>query len=268
MSGRSMRKVAGLCLAAAFVLPLSSVSASAVDWTLTLGVEGRVMPSYKGSDRYVLRPIPLFDIRRAGTPERFQAPRDGASIGLLEYGRFRAGPTFKIVTPRDDGDDVDLTGLGDVDWTLEAGLFAEYWFTDWLRARAEVRKGFGGHHGIVGDLTADVVVPVTPKLTFSAGPRMTVVSNSANQPYFSIDPTQSAASGLPVYDAGGGIQSYGLGAQARYKFTQQFAGHVFVEYERLADDVANSPLVTQRGSAKHIQGGIGASYAFDIPGLW
>jgi outer membrane scaffolding protein for murein synthesis (MipA/OmpV family) len=59
-----------------------------------------------------------------------------------------------------------------------------------------------------------------------------------------------------------------VGAQARYKFTPQLAGHIFVEYERLAEDVANSPLVTLRGDANQIQVGIGASYAFDIPGLW
>jgi hypothetical protein len=30
-----------------------------------VGVEGRVLPSYEGSGSSVLRPIPLFDIRRA-----------------------------------------------------------------------------------------------------------------------------------------------------------------------------------------------------------
>jgi outer membrane scaffolding protein for murein synthesis (MipA/OmpV family) len=35
------------------------------DWTVMVGVEGRVLPSYEGSGSSVLRPIPLFDIRRA-----------------------------------------------------------------------------------------------------------------------------------------------------------------------------------------------------------
>jgi len=97
---------------------------------------------------------------------------------------------------------------------------------------------------------------------------MTIVSAAAISPYFGITPTQSAASGLPVYDACGGLRSFGAGAQARYEWSPQWATHMFVEYERLAGDAANSPLVVQHGSRDLIQVGIGASYSFDIRGLW
>jgi outer membrane protein len=76
------------------------------------------------------------------------------------------------------------------------------------------------------------------------------------------------ASGLPVYDAGGGLRSYGAGVQARYQWTPQWASHVFLEYERLSGAAANSPLVTLRGSRDQIQVGTGVTYSFDIKGLW
>ena len=101
---------------------------------------------------------------------------------------------------------------------VELGGFAEYWFVPWLRARAEVRQGVTGHHGLVADLTADAVVPVSRQLTLSGGPRATLVTAAANRPYFSIDDIQSAASGLPVFSAGGGLRSIGAGAQARRLF--------------------------------------------------
>lgn len=269
MLPRSIRKnLSFSLLAAAAALLLPAQAALAGDWTVNLGVEGRVLPSYEGSDRYILAPFPLIDIRRAGTPERFHSPRDGASLGLIESGSFRFGPTVKIKLPRYESDDADLHGLGDVGWTVEAGLFAEYWPLQWLRTRAELRQGIGGHHGLVADLTADVVVPVAPKLTLSGGPRLTLVTAAANDPYFSIDAAQSAASGLPVYDAGGGVQWFGVGAQAHYQFTPKWEGHVFLEYAHLTDGAGNSPLVTQRGSPDQVQVGLGASYAFDMPGLW
>ncbi|HEY5167416.1 MAG TPA: MipA/OmpV family protein [Pseudolabrys sp.] len=97
---------------------------------------------------------------------------------------------------------------------------------------------------------------------------MTIVSAAAISPYFGITPTQSVASGLPVYDACGGLRSFGAGAQARYEWSRQWATHIFVDYERLAGDAANSPLVTQPGSRDQIQVGIGVTYSFDIRGLW
>lgn len=238
------------------------------DWVITLGAEARVIPRYEGSDSLKFWPFPVFRVRRAGTPEQFRSPRDGASIAILDAGPIKFGPTVKVRLGRKASDDSDLTGLGDVDWAFEAGAFAEYWPAQWLRTRAEVRQGFGGHHGVVSDLMADVVVPVNPQLTFSAGPRLTLASGAATSPYFSVTPGQAVASGLPVYDARGGMHSYGAGAQVAYAWTPRWASTVFVEYERLAGDAANSPLVSLRGSRNQVQVGTGLTYSFNMPGLW
>lgn len=252
----------GVAMAQNQLAPASS------DWTVTVGVEGRIVPAYEGSSNEMLRPFPMFDIRRAGKPARFRSPRDGFSFGILDYGRFVAGPTTKVRFARNEGDSSNLRGLGDVGWTFEAGGFAEYWVTDFLRTRVELRQGFGGHHGLVSEVTADLVVPVSPQLTLSGGPRMTLVSSAYTNTYFSVTPAQSLASGLPVYDARGGFQSAGAGFQARYEWSPRWATHMFVEYERLAGAAANAPLVTRYGTRDQIQLGLGATYSFDMKSLW
>jgi len=252
---------------AVLALGMAAVAAAPVamaDWTITLGAEARVLPSYEGSDRAMLQAIPLIDIRRAGTPRRFQSPRDGASIGILESGAFRLGPTAKLQFPRRERDDSDLIGLGNVGWTLEAGGFAEYWPAQWLRSRIEVRQGFGGHHGVVSDISADVVMKASPQLTLSGGPRLALASATALNPYFGITAAQAAASGLAAYSPSGGLRAYGLGAQARYEWTPRWASHFFVEYDRLTGAAANSPLVTLRGNRNQVQVGIGTTYSFDV----
>ncbi len=241
---------------------------SSSDWTVTIGAEGRVLPSYEGSDSYTVVPIPQFDIRSAGTPPHFHGPRDGFGFAVFDTGTFLFGPTFKLRLPRRESDNSNLRGLGDVDWALEAGAFAEYWPVSWLRMRAELRQGFNGHHGLVSDLMADVVAPVTPQLTLSGGPRLTLASTAATAPYFSVTPEQSAASGLPVYDAGGGLRSFGAGVQALYQWSPQWATYAFFEYKRLTGDAANSPIVTERGSPDQLQAGVGVTYSFDMHALW
>ncbi|HWK94994.1 MAG TPA: MipA/OmpV family protein [Pseudolabrys sp.] len=238
------------------------------DWTLTLGVEGRVLPEFEGSRNDLLRPVPVFSFRRAGTPARFRSPRDGGGAALIDAGPFKFGPAIKVKLPRKESEDIVLRGLGDVGWTLEAGAFAEYWATDWLRTRVELRQGFGGHKGLVGDLSADLVVPLTERLTVSGGPRLSVGNAAALSPYYSITSGQSTASGLPVYSAGGGLKSWGAGAQVSYQIDTNWRSYWFLEYEQLAGDAARSPLVTQRGSINQVQVGIGLTRSFDIPGLW
>lgn len=241
--------------------------APAYDWTITIGAEGRAEPLFQGSKRDVLRPYPIFDARRFGTPERFRGPRDGFGVALIEGSNFQVGPVGQLRMARREADDTVLHGLGNVPWALEAGVFAEYWWVPWLRTRAEVRQGFNGHHGLVSDIMMDAVVPVGP-LTLSAGPRVTFADSRATRPYFSITAAQSAASGLPEFDARGGVRSFGAGTQARYFWTPQWATHAFVEYERLTGDAANSPLVVQRGSSNQLTIGVGATHSFAIRQFW
>jgi MipA family protein len=247
---------------------ISLLPSPARDWTVTFGAEGRFEPLFPGAKKEVLRGTPLFDFRPAGTPERFRGPLDGIGYGLIEGQGFQAGPVGQYRMPRRESDDAVLRGLGDVPWAVELGAFAEYWWVPWLRTRGEVRQGFNGHHGIAADATLDAVVPVGPQLTLSGGPRVALADTRATSPYFSINPAQSLASGLPVFDAKGGVRSFGAGAQARYLWTPQWATHAFVEYERLTGDAANSPLVVQRGTPDQFKFGFGATRSFDIKQFW
>jgi outer membrane protein len=148
------------------------------------------------------------------------------------------------------------------------GGYFDYWPTQWVRARVELRQGFGGHHGIVSDETVDFVVPVSPQWTLSGGPRMTIATADANRPYFGVDANQSAGSGLPVFEVGGGVRSFGVGTQARYQWNAQWASHAFVEYTKLTGDVGNSPIIAQRGSPNQGMFGFGTTYSFDVPAPW
>jgi outer membrane protein len=233
-------------------------------WTVMVGVGGDYTPDFEGAKRSMLSPVPIFAIRRAGSTEQFRGPRDSASIALIDFGDLRAGPAGKFVSSRKANSYSELNGLGDVSTAVELGGFVEYYPVDWFRTRGEVRQGFGGHHGAVADLSADVIVPVVRRFTVSAGPRFTWENTKATSPYFGIDAAQAMATGLPVFDAKGGAHSVGAGTQVSYRIDPQWEVHAYVEYERLLGDAAKSPLVTVRGSPNQTTFGIGASYSFDV----
>jgi outer membrane protein len=245
------------------------------DWIVTIGVEPRAVPAWPGSSdsRFGLSVFPLFSIRKAGTPPEFFGARDSFGFSILDLGQVQLGPVGKIIWQRKASSYTDLNGLGDVNYAFQVGGFVNFWAAPWLRLRAEVRQGFGGETGVTGDLFLDAVVPIG-QFRWSGGPRMTVQSSAAVSPYFSITPAQSAGSTvaglpmLPVYNASGGIYSYGAGTQLEYFWNSQWASHVLVEYERLTGSAANSPLVTQRGSPNQFTFGLGATYSFNMSPWW
>jgi MipA family protein len=234
------------------------------NWTVMIGAEGRYRPDFEGANRSLFSATPIFSIRRAGSVDQFRSPRDNASIALIDFGDLRAGPAGKFVSSRKASSYSELNGLGDVKTAFELGGFIEYFPVDWFRVRNETREGFGGHHGVVSDFSADFIVPVTRAITVSAGPRFTWESTKAVSPYFSIDAVQAMATGLPVFDAKGGAHSAGAGVQVKYRINPQWEVHSYVEYDRLLGDAAKSPLVTTRGLVNQTTVGIGASYSFDF----
>jgi MipA family protein len=241
---------------------LSSVSGL---WTVAVGVNVVGQPAFDGGKGNSFSVSPILSIGRAGgSAERFRSQRDSSSIALFDDEGFSAGPAGKLKEGRTASSHTELNGLGDVDRTLEVGGFVQYFPVDWFRLRAEVRQGFGGHHGVVADFSADAIVPIWQRLTLSGGPRFTWESTQATAPYFGIDAAQALASGLPAFDAKDGAHSVGAGTQLRYQINPQWEAHAYVEYERLLGDAAASPLVTQRGSPNQTSFGLGASYAFDV----
>lgn len=87
-------------------------------------------------------------------------------------------------------------------------------------------------------------------MIWSVGPRARFVGDAYNEAYFGVSVAQSIASGLPVYEAAGGLYSFGLGASLIAPLSRDPSWSlVFVAgYDRLTGDAGHSPLVQQRGA--------------------
>ncbi len=241
-------------------------------WQVLVGGGMLYAPTYLGDDEYQLRALPNIQVNYSDV--FFASVQNGVGANLWRQDGFRAGPIARIAFARqEDGvqpfviagpDTTDLEGLGDVSTTIELGGFVAYETPRW-QALFEARQGVNGHEGFVFDASLNYRgrgQAFGGGYSYAIGPRVRVVDDSYNDAYFSVTAAQSAASGLPTFDAGGGVQSYGVGANlirpigAKRKFIAVFTAG----YDRVAGDAADAPLVSLRGDRNQASVGFFLSY--------
>lgn len=244
------------------------------DWALTVGTGALYSPSYEGDNDYSLSILPNVQLKYG---DRFFASvQEGVGYNAINNDRLRAGPIARVRFSRDEsgdqtfaitgGETDDLRGLGDVDTSIELGGFVDYDLGS-LKLGAELRQAVSGHDGLVADLGArwsGVSTMLGPPLIWSVGPRLRLTDDQYTSTYFGVTPAQAIASGLPEYEAGGGLYSYGAGATAILPLTRDGAwSAVFLAgYDRLAGDAADGPLVQLRGDEDQATFGVFISYTF------
>jgi MipA family protein len=229
-------------------------------WGLILGAGGLYGPTYEGDDSYRLSLLPNIQVSHGDV--FFASVQEGVGYRAINTEAVRAGPIARIKFSRDEdggqpfavtGQDTrDLAGLGEVDTSIELGAFLEYEVGP-MTFSAEARQAATGHEGFVADLGARFGGRVQgggPPLIWSAGPRLKLVDDSYTGAYFGVTRAQSLASGLPQYQAGGGLYSYGIGATAILPLTREtgWTAVLVAGVDRLTGDAADSPLVQLRGS--------------------
>ena len=271
----SMNKLTKLTLLPALLAPASLFAQDSGDsgfrFTISAGLISA--PSYLGDDDQSVSVFPNITLSYG---DRLTASLDGIRYAAISQGGWRAGPVLAYNFGREEnpdnnpfivsgGDTNDLVGLGDIDGTLEVGGFVEY-EAEWFGARLELRQGVdGGHDGLYGE--AEVTYngsfnAFSRTAFFSIGPAIAFGDDAYNSTFFDVGATQSAASVISQYDAGGGIISYGLHATAVLPMTESTSLVGFVNYDQLAGDVADSSIVQESGSEDQVTAGLFVNFSF------
>ena len=232
------------------------------DWRVRVGLGAQVRPEYYGGDKTEVAPLWDIDIARGGEQFSFEAPDDHIAIPIISKDGFSAGPTANIESNRSDKD--VGAPLGKVKTTIEAGVFAEYLVKGSFRVRGDVRKGIGGHEGMVGSIGADYISRDGDNYVFSIGPRLLFSNARYQRAFFGVTPGAALASGLPAYRPDSGLHAVAATSGISYQFSRDFGLFGFARYERLVGDAAKSPIVRQLGSRNQASAGIGLSYTFTV----
>lgn len=231
-----------LTLAAALVVSGglgSTAAAQAVGARVTALGGVKTSPAYFGSDEYEAAPTFSLTLEYLRLPGGFQLG-DPAPSGEI-YG-VRPRFSFRYLNAREASDHPELTGLEDVDTSVELGLGLGYEARD-FRVFADVRNGVIGHHDWAGVLGADAISRPSDALTLTAGPRVNFGDEGFTDTYFGVTAEAAAASGLEAYDTNGGVTSVGMELSARYNLSDRWGVEGVAAYDRLVDDAADSPIV-------------------------
>jgi len=239
-------------------------------WSVTVGVAPIFGPAWQGSRDMVLSVFP--DLRVNYKDEIFASIPEGLGWNMVNRDGWKAGPLAKIRFGRDEdrggspflvtGGSDALVGLGDVDAAAELGGFVEKRIGDW-RGRLEVRRGFGGHEGVLADASLAYRLR-SGRTIVNVGPRATVASKAFVDTYFGINARQSLRSGLTSYSPSGGLLSYGVGGSVIHPLDRRSALTLFTGLDRLGSEAGNSPLVRERGRRTQFTLGIGYGFRFNL----
>lgn len=233
------------------------------NWNISIGARFAAQPAFEGSRDMAFALRPQFSMGRGLGSRWLSMEDDNISIGLLNGDRWRFGVTGRLVWNRDEKSRGALTGLGNTRFGGEAGVFAEFYPTDWLRARVDLRHGFVAHRSLMADLKLDAFTKLGNGWTIAAGPRVQLAGDDYMDTYFGVNAVQSARSGLRTYNPAGGVLSYGVAAQVSYQWTPRVETTAFVQYSRLAAEAARGPLVSQRGKADQLSLGVATRWTID-----
>lgn len=256
--------------------PIRSVFAG--DW-VTVGFGAGISPSYDGSDQYDLFPAPLVQGSVEGID--FGARGPGLYVDLIADGnsgkdvKFLAGPLVRFRMDRNnDIKDSVVRLLGKEDVAIEVGATAGVSFSKILHPFDSVSLSTdiqwdvaGAHKGRIISPSVSYATPLSMAIFTSFSLSATHVDGNYADTYFSIDQAGSIASGLPVFDAKGGWKSYGASLLGAVDLSGDardggWAIYAFVNYARLTNDAARSPVTSLRGDANQWFMAGGVSYTF------
>src|SRR5438874_3890292 len=284
--GKDMRHLLCLALAAGLASPALSQSTpggapmpSAEDLakrdTVTFGVGGAIIPDYEGSNDY--RWIPAAAIRGKVGGISFTSRGTYFYVDVVpHHGKldFNAGP---VIGARFNGRrhiaDPIVKLLPRTKTAIEAGGFvgvSAHGLTnpyDTLAFRFDVLHDIAGaHESTTFSPNVEFSTPLSLRTYASANLGAEFVSNKYADYYYSITPADSLASGLPAFNAGGGMKNWKAGLLLNQSITGDLLGGLSIfgtgQYSRLVGDFKRSPIVSQRGSASQWLGAVGLAYTW------
>lgn len=226
---------------------------------LNLGAGPYFSPAYPGSGATRVRPLPYIN---GGYGEWLDFDvLEGIRLSLLQVRGASFGPMLRLREGRETSDARrNLTGLRGFSDTVEGGFFVAYasgpFYAD-VRLTQDLAQS---HGGAAMEIRALLSIPVG-RVAFSAGPQLRMVTRRYAQSFYGITEAEASRTRYGTYRASGGLERIGALAALQWRVSERWGLQGYVEYGRLQNAAADSPLVrASAGSPDQIQAGVFLSF--------
>jgi outer membrane scaffolding protein for murein synthesis (MipA/OmpV family) len=244
--------------------------------SFTIGLGAGLAPDYEGSNDYRLIPGGAIRGKVSGLSFSTRGTYLYVDAVSLDSGNvdFDIGPIVGVRlnrTGKIKDDFVDR--LPGRKTAVEVGGFAGVSFKaltnpyDRLGLRLDVVKDVANaHESTVFTPNLEFSTPLSRTLFVGASLSADLVSDRYADYYFSISPAEAGVSGLPAFDADGGMKNWKIGLLANQSLSgdlrRGWSLFAIANHSRLLGDFKRSPIVSQRGSASQWFGAAGLAYSF------
>lgn len=196
--------------------------------------------TFVGSGEFEVVPLPLFDLEWRGA--YFLSTQRGLGLNVIRKRTLKVGPRLTLDQGRDAGDDSFLTGMTDIDPTIEGGVFLVGFGGPW-RIKADARRGFssGGHEGIVASLDVAYGARIDDRTNVIIGGNVHWANDAYTSRFFGVTAAEATAT-RPAFVAESGIQDFGGYLNVVFNFNERFFLSAQARAANLVGSAADSPL--------------------------
>ena len=216
------------------------------DWNITLGVGAAMRPTFEGSDRYTVTPLPLLSVTWRDTI----SIGDGGLSVYWHRKRFRIGGGLTFDSGRKDdgsggvfgsGDD-RLKGLGTINAALGLRGFISYGLGPANFTLSATKFTSSQNDGVLASFGVSVPLPLTKRLIVMPHILASWANTDSMQTYFGVTPIQSAASIFPTFNARSGLRDVRGGVGLIYRLNSHWFLNTDASVTRLLGGAAKSPI--------------------------
>lgn len=220
---------------------------TAKTWDVSLGAGTMARPTFSGSDRYTIAPLPLINIK---WNDMVSLGYEGLSL-YWHHDNFRIGTGLVIDPGRDTSHvntisfttgDERLKGLGKIDLSPGLKVFASYQLSSINFMVSGVKYEGSQNKGIVVNFGASAPLQLGSGLTLTPHAGANWADSKYMQTYYGVTAQQSSKSAFAEFDTKAGMRDVNGGITLTYAFNRHWFTSTDFTATQLLGDAKKSPI--------------------------